>query len=190
MSLLAELLRFLVVSATAFLGWLVSLVSGWAVVALGAVLGVLSGWALVVALFVAAVVLNLLGVEDVFSVLDRRVSGDEGTDTDPLEAVRSVSAEVMTDEAGRFSPEAFERATGISPAEFVLLFVKSSGGRCKQKTIATCLPWSKSTVSRLLDSLEDEGLLERVTVGRENVVCTPEAAPDREGGGSATPSEA
>lgn len=167
--------------------WLVAVFGGllgsawaWLAAILGGLLGVLWGWLLFAGLFAAAAVLNALGVEDVHAVIDRRIDRDEAAEADPVETVRRVPPEEVTDDSGRFSPEAFEAVTGVSPAEFVHLFVKSNGGRVKQKTLNACLPWAKSTVSRLLDSLERDGVIERVTIGRENIVCTPESIPERE----------
>lgn len=142
------------------------------VAGLGWFVGLLGGWAVVSALMGAAVVLNVLGSEDVYTTLSRVVDRTDTDDRASVEAVREMSSEVMTDDAGRFSPDAFERATGMTPAEFVHLFLKSKGGRVKQRTLTACLPWSRATVSRLLDDLEREGSVERVEVGRENVVCT------------------
>lgn len=66
----------------------------------------------------------------------------------------------------------------MTPAEFVCLFAQTNGGRVKQQTLNTCLPWSKSTVICFLDTLKRDEAIERVTIGRENIVCTPESTPD------------
>lgn len=167
--------------------WLVALLSGlfgsvwgWLVAILGGLLGIVWGWVIFAFLFAAAAVLNVLGVGDVYAVINRNVDGDDRSRTDPEETVRHVSPESVTDEHGRFSSAAFEKVTGMSPAEFVHLFVQSNGGRVKQKTLNTCLPWSGSTVTRILDTLEEDGVIVRITVGRQNIVCTPDAVPDRE----------
>lgn len=145
----------------------------------GQVLGVVWGLLVALGLLVAAVVLNVLRVDDVYASLRRVVDRDESTEKDAVERVRQVSPEEITDDAGRFSPELFASATGMTPAEFVHLYVRSRGGRVKQKSLTRCLPWSKSTVSRLLDTLESEDVVERVELGRENLVCTPESVPGR-----------
>lgn len=144
----------------------------------GTLVGVLWGWVLVFGLFVAATLLNVFGVEDVHAVLLRRVRDDGGGST--VETIPDVPTAEITDSRGRFSSAAFERVTGLTPSEFIHLFVQSNGGRVKQQTLTTCLPWSNATVSHLLDALEDDELIERVSTGRENVVCLPEAVPDRE----------
>lgn len=160
------------------LGVSVSSLWGSVVTILGGLVGILWGGVLVVALFGAAVVLNAIGVDDVYGVLHRRIDRDDASTADHVEAVRNISAEEVTDDRGRFSSTAFERVTGMTPAEFVHLFVKSNGGRIKQQTLNTCLPWSNATVSHLLDRLERDGAIERIRSGRENVVCTPEAIPE------------
>ncbi len=44
-------------------------------------------------------------------------------------------------------------------------------GRLKQSQIVEATEWSKSKVSRLLSSMEDDGEITRIRLGRENLVC-------------------
>jgi len=44
-------------------------------------------------------------------------------------------------------------------------------GRLKQSQIVEATEWSKSKVSRLLSSMEEEGEIVRIRLGRENLVC-------------------
>jgi len=44
-------------------------------------------------------------------------------------------------------------------------------GRLKQSQIVEATDWSKSKVSRLLSSMEDDGEITRIRLGRENLVC-------------------
>jgi hypothetical protein len=44
-------------------------------------------------------------------------------------------------------------------------------GRLKQSQIVDGTEWSKSKVSRLLSSMEDDGEITRIRLGRENLVC-------------------
>ena len=44
-------------------------------------------------------------------------------------------------------------------------------GRLKQSQIVEATEWSKSKVSRLLSSMEEEGDITRIRLGRENLVC-------------------
>lgn len=169
-----------VASIESLLVLVVSSLWGWILTILGGLVGVLWGGLLVISLFGAAVVLNAVGVDDVYGVLHRTIDSDDPSAQDHVEAVRNISAEAITDDRGRFSSAAFVKVTGMTPAEFVHLLVKTNGGRIKQQTLNTCLPWSNATVSHLLDTLERDGVIERVRSGRENVVCTPEAIPEHE----------
>lgn len=163
---------------SALVGGLFGSLWGWLVALLGGVLGVLWGWVLFVVLVGVATILNLVGVGDVHGFLDRTI-GDDESETGAVETVHDVPHEEVTDGSGRFSPDALERVTGMTPHEFVHLFVRANGGRVKQKTLNTCLPWSKATVSRYLDTLERDGVVERVTIGREKIICLPEAVPEQ-----------
>lgn len=144
--------------------------------------GVASVVAVVVAvgLFGSAVVLNLGGVDDVYGTLNGRLFDDaDQREPSQPETIPDVSPEVVTDDADRFSKSAFQSATGLTPPEFIHLFIRTNGGRVRQTTVYRCLPWSKSTACRYLDELEAEGKVTRVAVGGRNVVCTAESAPDR-----------
>ncbi len=49
--------------------------------------------------------------------------------------------------------------------------LESHDGRLKQSQIVDATDWSKSKVSRLLSSMEDDGDITRIRLGRENLVC-------------------
>lgn len=66
---------------------------------------------------------------------------------------------------------------GLTEAEFVIEFLEAHDGKVDQQAFVDQLDWSNSKVSRLLQSLEDDGQLVRIMKGRENVVYTPECAP-------------
>lgn len=58
--------------------------------------------------------------------------------------------------------------------------LREHGGRMKQTRIVEETDWSKAKVSRLLSSMNDEGTIEKLSIGRENIVSLdghgPEAA--------------
>lgn len=179
--------------------WVVGSVFGFlsrqAIWLFGVRFGVLGGEWLYVALFGVAVVLRMLGVENVYSVLNQTVERADRSEAGTVKRVREVPAEKVTTDDGQFSAEEFEATTGLTPPEFVHLYVQSNGGCVEQTTINDCLPWSKATVSRVLDTLEDDDLVRRIKMGRVNIVCTPDAAPggggelNASGGGSAKASQ-
>jgi hypothetical protein len=62
---------------------------------------------------------------------------------------------------------------GIRPPEFLVCLVRHSGGRMWQADLVDTTGWSKSTVSRYLDSLESSGVIERIWIGRRKLVGVP-----------------
>jgi hypothetical protein len=62
----------------------------------------------------------------------------------------------------------------------VLALLDEHGGRMKQSQIVERTEWSKAKVSRLLSSMNDEGTVEKLSIGRENIISLdghgPEAA--------------
>lgn len=58
--------------------------------------------------------------------------------------------------------------------ERVRRWLREAGGELPQKELTARSGWSKSKVSRLLSRMEDEGSVEKVSLGRENVVVLRE----------------
>jgi uncharacterized membrane protein len=54
--------------------------------------------------------------------------------------------------------------------EKIVEILESNNGRIKQKEVASELDWSDSKVSRVTSSLEEKGVIEKLTIGRENVL--------------------
>lgn len=64
-----------------------------------------------------------------------------------------------------------ESATDLAPDEqYVVRLLRERGGRMRQSTVVEHSGWSKAKVSRLLSEMEDDGIIRKITVGRENVV--------------------
>ncbi|XVH32824.1 DUF7343 domain-containing protein [Haloferacaceae archaeon DSL9] len=59
----------------------------------------------------------------------------------------------------------------IRDEELVRRLLRDNGGRLKQSQVVDATEWSKSKVSRLLASMEDDGDITRIRLGRENLVC-------------------
>ncbi|WP_129116553.1 helix-turn-helix transcriptional regulator [Halegenticoccus tardaugens] len=68
----------------------------------------------------------------------------------------------------------------LSDEDRVISMLRERGGRMKQVKIVEETGWSKSKVSMLLSDMEEEGLISKLRVGRENVISLrghePEAA--------------
>lgn len=61
-----------------------------------------------------------------------------------------------------------------SDADRLLAIVEDHGGQMRQAAIVESVDWSKSKVSRLVSDLAEEDQLEKIRLGRENVVTIPE----------------
>ncbi|MFO7832725.1 MAG: helix-turn-helix domain-containing protein [Halohasta sp.] len=59
----------------------------------------------------------------------------------------------------------------IRDEERVRRLLSAHDGRLKQSQIVEATEWSKSKVSRLLSSMEDDDRITRIRLGRENLVC-------------------
>ena len=79
---------------------------------------------------------------------------------------RDAEAESTTDAVDE---QSFEPP--IRDEERIRRLLSSHDGRLKQSQIVDGTEWSKSKVSRLLSSMEDDGEITRIRLGRENLVC-------------------
>lgn len=58
--------------------------------------------------------------------------------------------------------------------EKIVTLLQNNDGRMKQKHIRSQLDWSNSKVSRVASTLEQKGVIEKLTIGRENVLSLQE----------------
>jgi hypothetical protein len=72
-------------------------------------------------------------------------------------------------------------------ADQVMDILHEEGGRIYQRELVDRTEWSASKVSRLLSTMEDDGLVEKVRIGRENVVTVADTdSADAENEGAIT----
>lgn len=71
----------------------------------------------------------------------------------------------------------FLTETGMLPEKFFLRLVEQHDGSLPQKRFTEFTDLSKSTISRILREMEEDGQVVMVTVGRGNTVFLPEEAP-------------
>ncbi|WP_435078190.1 DUF7343 domain-containing protein [Halococcus sp. AFM35] len=90
---------------------------------------------------------------------------------DPDDGVDSTSGESTTEVA---------EPMPMTDEDRVLALLREHGGRMKQSQIVERTEWSKAKVSRLLSSMNEEGTVEKLSIGRENIISLdghgPEAA--------------
>jgi hypothetical protein len=56
--------------------------------------------------------------------------------------------------------------------------IDDHGGRIRQSAIVEETDWSKSKVSRILSRMADDDAVEKIAIGRENVITHPDAVPE------------
>jgi hypothetical protein len=62
----------------------------------------------------------------------------------------------------------------LSDEERVERLLENNGGRMKQAAIVDETDWSNAKVSQLLSSMEDEGRIDKLRIGRENLISFPD----------------
>lgn len=84
--------------------------------------------------------------------------------TDPgpttVEAIRPTDEEVI-----------------VSSADRIERLLDEHGGRMRQAEIVDLLDWSKSKVSRVLSSMEEQDRVRKIRLGRENLIVLPGCEP-------------
>lgn len=113
-------------------------------------------------------------IERVVRSVRETVSGTERTSGDETEpSDRTVpDAQPGLD----YDPADIERRVdtvlelGLEPEAFVVRLLQENGGRLKQQDFCEYTAWSESTTSRLLKELEADGAIDRLRLGRENII--------------------
>jgi hypothetical protein len=62
----------------------------------------------------------------------------------------------------------------LSDEERVERLLERNGGRMKQATIVKETGWSNAKVSQLLSAMEEEGRVDKLRIGRENLISFPD----------------
>jgi predicted Rossmann fold nucleotide-binding protein DprA/Smf involved in DNA uptake len=62
----------------------------------------------------------------------------------------------------------------LSDEERVEYLLERNGGRMKQANIVKETGWSNAKVSQLLSSMEEEGRVDKLRIGRENLISLPD----------------
>jgi hypothetical protein len=71
----------------------------------------------------------------------------------------------------------FDLSDPLTDEDEVLKLLYEADGRLRQSEINNATEWSKSKVSRLLSSMEDDGKIRKITIGRENLVTLSDRVP-------------
>lgn len=106
----------------------------------------------------------------------RRRSATDAAQTDETEPA-PVTAEVPPEETPTITADGedpMDESTvvtePITDEDRIQQLLDENGGRLHQSEIVSKTGWSKSKVSRLLSRMEDDGLITKISVGRENLI--------------------
>ncbi len=141
---------------------------------------------------VALVVVVLLGVGSAMAYLSGRSESTRNTTESPDATATPPETPSPSEEAeppDTTSDPAVEGddSSGISDVDLrsdeerVTALLEEHGGRMKQVDIVSNTEWSKSKVSMLLSEMEDDGVISKLRVGRENIVSLAGHEPDAAG---------
>ncbi len=142
------------------------------------------GVLLLVVLVAAVLLVNRPEKRDqVESALPGAISGwgdtDDGTAADsPPDDGRVQRSEqpVVTDSTDDATEEEVDPEL-LSDEERVLRLIEQNGGRMKQANIVTETGWSNAKVSQLLSAMDEEDRINKLRIGRENLISLPDQDP-------------
>ncbi|WP_181686351.1 helix-turn-helix transcriptional regulator [Halorhabdus salina] len=97
-------------------------------------------------------------------------SADE-TDEQPADETDEQPADETDDESG---PGSLPDRELLSDEEYVEALLEHNGGRMKQAAIVSETDWSNAKVSQLLSSMAEDGRVEKLRIGRENLISLPD----------------
>ena len=106
-----------------------------------------------------------------------------GTAGDGPSADESASVAGAADTTGEEAEE--PDLSLLSDEERVEHLVERNGGRMRQADIVNKTGWSDAKVSQLLSAMADEGRVEKLRLGRENLISLPEEYERSENGDDA-----
>jgi flagellar basal body-associated protein FliL len=96
-------------------------------------------------------------------------------------AADQTPADTATDNSGDDSdpdlgpdPVPNEDLSLLADDERVVRLLERNGGRMRQADIVTETNWSDAKVSQLLSSMADDGVIEKLRIGRENLISLPD----------------
>jgi len=126
---------------------------------------------------VAVLVWLLAGFVAVATVAVATLHGDRFRDWLGTPGDAPARPEQVGDAEAAPSGDAESEST-LSDEERILQMLDENDGRLWQRDIHEQTEWSKSKVSRLLSTMEGNGKVRKIAIGRENIITLPGAEPE------------
>jgi hypothetical protein len=102
-------------------------------------------------------------------------AGADRTETGGAGGGEATAPNQSADDSGEVDEEADEIDEELlSDEERVIKLLEANGGRMKQADIVTETDWSNAKVSQLLSAMEEDGEINKLRIGRENLISFPE----------------
>ncbi|GAA0223372.1 helix-turn-helix transcriptional regulator [Haladaptatus pallidirubidus] len=117
------------------------------------------------------------GVVGLYVLMQRRDNepADDSPADDPPATVSEPGRDSVGEVAPGSEPEDNEPSVELlSDEERVERLLKRNGGRMKQAKIVAETNWSNAKVSQLLSSMDNEGRVDKLRIGRENLITLPD----------------
>lgn len=127
----------------------------------------------------AGALLSVLALAATVVVARRRMGGTDVRRTGPTEPTQAAAPDATPGGQERNGDGSTIDESILTNEELVRKLLSQHGGRMKQTQIVESTDWSKAKVSRVLSELEDQGVVERIRIGRENVVDLDEELPEQ-----------
>ncbi|WP_222916432.1 hypothetical protein [Natrinema sp. SYSU A 869] len=166
-------------------GWLIAAILGLVIIVGGA------AYLLTRRDFDVPVSSNRLSSLEIAAILDR--NGDDDDDRETVTTGRDRGSEAVTSTPVDSAADGDSRAGTrlefdelvedeidpelLSDEERVLRLLEQNGGRMKQASIVSETGWSNAKVSQLLSKMDDDNEIEKLRIGRENLITLPGVDP-------------
>jgi len=126
-------------------------------------------------LLIPVLLLGVAAVVVAVRMADVGVDLPAGTDDDsPVEATEAgESVDAATAEGTESEDDGIDTDL-LSDEERVEHLLEQNGGRMKQATIVKETDWSDAKVSQLLSTMEEDGRINKLRIGRENLISFPD----------------
>lgn len=134
--------------------------------------GVVVGLGLIVAL-VYLVTGREAGLSALIASGADEADAETAPESDPRTDTPTATTEPATEPTDDTEAEPVD-AELLSDEERIERLLEENGGRMKQATIVTETGWSNAKVSQLLSAMDEDGRVDKLRIGRENLISFPE----------------